>query len=81
MKALIITVALFISAAATAADTCSRYCTPGVSKACGAACIPVGNSCHKDWTTACNGTKPAKSDKTIVPDDKIKHVNERPQGK
>ena len=65
---------------AHAAPTCSRYCTPGVSKGCGASCIPVANNCHKDWTTACNEERPETADKTIVKDADIKHVNERPGG-
>ena len=41
----------------------ARYCKPGVSKACGASCIPLDNKCRKSWTTSINGERPASATK------------------
>lgn len=67
-------VAAFKCTGATA-KTCEKYCTPGVSKACGAGCIPLTSNCTKSWTTACNDEKPVKPKKTY---DNPQHVDQRP---
>lgn len=66
-----------LSAFASRAEArCSKYCRPGVSKACGASCIPLDSDCHKSWTTACNGERPAKAKHVFATP---KHVDERPE--
>ena len=37
------------------ARTRNPVCTPGISKPCGASCIPPDNCCHKEYTTAVVG--------------------------
>ncbi len=47
--------------ASGAADKCSRYCNPKVSKPCASGCISQDKTCHHDWTTACAGERPASA--------------------
>ena len=44
-----------------AAEKCSRYCNPKVSKPCASGCISLDKTCHHDWTTACSGERPASA--------------------
>jgi hypothetical protein len=75
MHKIIILVLVTMANLASAADKCSRYCTPGKSKPCGAACIPQDSLCRKSWTTACLGERPAEAEKSYS---NPKHVDERP---
>lgn len=76
MKSLLIATALILSAVdAQAEQICSKYCKPGVSKACGNSCIPEANQCRKSWTTACNGERPEKAKQSYATPT---HVNVAP---
>lgn len=52
---------LFTSTIPQAHATCSTYCKPGVSRACGQGCVSIYRQCHKPTTTACNGERPASA--------------------
>jgi hypothetical protein len=70
----IITIML-LSISASGAPVCSKYCNPMKSKPCGSACISNNNACHKSWTTACVGERPAADKQGMTP----RHVDQAPK--
>ncbi len=77
LLAMLLALALFAAPLAQAETKCEKYCTPGVSKPCGASCIPIASNCRKSWTTCCTGERPVKAKAVFENPTK---VDKRPEG-